>query len=129
MKNSIFVPKVIAPAAFVIMMSASAAASNSQNGETMVSDAETAPDSVLNEVVVTGSNACVERRLLPYTVSVVGEQQLQNSGNTQLLSVLSGRVPSMFVTERGILGYGVSNGGSGAIKLRGVGNNGTVILI
>lgn len=129
MKNSIFVPKVIAPAAFVIMMSASAAASNSQNGETMVSDAETAPDSVLNEVVVTGSNACVERRLLPYTVSVVGKQQLQNSGNTQLLSVLSGRVPSMFVTERGILGYGVSNGGSGAIKLRGVGNNGTVLMM
>lgn len=93
---------------------------------------EEAPDTtsnVLDEVVVTGSNSAVERRLLPYTVSVVGEKQLESSGSSQLLSVLSTRVPGMFVTERGILGYGVSNGGSGGIKIRGVGNNGSVLLM
>ena len=81
----------------------------------LVAMGEEAPDTtsnVLDEVVVTGSNSAVERRLLPYTVSVVGEKQLESSGSSQLLSVLSTRVPGMFVTERGILGYGVSNGGS-----------------
>lgn len=84
-----------------------------------------AADSIreLNEVVVTGTNAGVRRNLLPYTVSVVGEERLEASGETQLLSVISGMVPSLFVTERGILGFGVSNGGSGHIKLRGVGGD------
>lgn len=84
---------------------------------------------VLGEVVVTGTNAGVERRLLPYTVSVVGRDQLESSGTSQLLSVISTRVPSVFVTQRGILGYGVSNGGSGGIKIRGIGNNGAVLMM
>ena len=77
----------------------------------------------LSEVVVTGSNAAVGKNLLPYTVSVIGARELESSGETQLLNVLSGRVPSMFVTRRNIFGYGVSNGGSGHIKMRGVGGD------
>lgn len=77
----------------------------------------------LDEVVVTGSNDPVRLDLLPYTVSVIGEKQLQSAGNTRILSILSGQVPGLFVTERGIFGYGVSNGGSGHIKLRGVGGD------
>ena len=84
------------------------------------------PDTTrLHEVVVTGSNTPVAERLLPYTVSVVGRQQLETSGNTQVLNVLSGMVPSMFVTQKGILGFTVgSNGGAGSIKMRGVGGDG-----
>lgn len=85
------------------------------------------PDSTmtvgLEEVVVTGSNSTVERNLLPYTVSVVDHAQLESAGSTQLLSVLSGRVPSLFVSQRNVFGFGVSNGGSGHIKLRGVGGD------
>lgn len=78
----------------------------------------------ISEVVVTGSNNPVEQRLLPYTVSVIGPRELEAAGSTQVLSILSDRVPSLFVTERGILGFGVSsNGGAGHIKLRGVGGD------
>ena len=78
----------------------------------------------LNEVVVTGSNSAVGRNLIPYTVSIVGEQALESAGSSQLLTVISGRVPSLFVTERGILGFTVSShGGSGHIKMRGVGGD------
>lgn len=77
----------------------------------------------LEEVVVTGSNSAVGRNLMPYTVSVVGERQLETAGSTELLTVLSTQVPSLFVTQRGILGFGVSNGGSGHIKMRGVGGD------
>lgn len=87
-------------------------------------EADSLSATVLDELVVTGSNASVERRLLPYTVSVVGQRQLEAAGSDRLLSVLSVRVPSLFVTERGILGFGVSsNGGAGHIKLRGVGGD------
>lgn len=77
----------------------------------------------LDEIVVTGSNAAVDGRRLPYTVSVVGQAELENAGSTRVLDILDGRVPSFFVTQRNILGYGVSNGGSGHIKLRGVGGD------
>lgn len=79
---------------------------------------------LIPEVVVTGSNSAVEARLMPYTVSVIGSEQLQSQGSTQLLSLLSGEVPSLFVTQRGVFGFGVSsNGGAGHIKLRGVGGD------
>ena len=77
----------------------------------------------LDEVVVTGSNSGIEARLLPYTVSVVGNERLEATGSTQVLSAISGMVPSLFVSQRSIFGFGVSNGGSGHIKLRGVGGD------
>lgn len=88
------------------------------------SGTETA-DSVraLGEVVVTGVSNPVAVNLQPYTVSVVGEQRLESAGSTQVLSAISGMVPSLFVSERSIFGFGVSNGGSGHIKLRGVGGD------
>lgn len=79
---------------------------------------------VLSEVVVTGSNTAVGKNLIPYTVSVVGEKELQESGSNQLLNAISGRVPSLFVTERALMGFRVSNGGSGGIKIRGIINRG-----
>lgn len=77
----------------------------------------------LDEVVVTGSNRAVSRDLTPYTVSVIDRAQLEATGQTQVLSAVSGQVPSLFVTQRGLIGFGVSNGGAGHIKLRGVGGD------
>lgn len=91
---------------------------------TTVSGQEAA-DSVmhLREVVVTGTHTPVRKNLLPYTVSIVDHTRLESTGETQVLSAISGMVPSLFVSERSIFGYGVSNGGSGHIKLRGVGGD------
>lgn len=89
-----------------------------------ISGAETADTAqVLNEVVVTGSNKSVPQQLLPYTVTVVDGRQLEATGQTQVLSAISGMVPSLFVSQRSIYGFGVSNGGAGHIKLRGVGGD------
>ncbi len=76
-------------------------------------------------MVVTGSQLPTGRNLIPYTVSTIGNTQLEATGQTQLLSAISVEVPGLFVSERNILGYGISNGGSGAIKIRGVGGNPT----
>lgn len=77
----------------------------------------------LSEVVVTGSNKSVSRDILPYTVSVVSRNSLEATGQPQVLAAISGQVPSLFVSQRGIFGFGVSNGGSGHIKMRGVGGD------
>lgn len=77
----------------------------------------------MDEVVVTGTNTSVTKQLLPYSVSVIDHERLEATGQTQVLSAISGMVPSLFVSERSIFGFGVSNGGSGHIKLRGVGGD------
>ncbi|MDE5624790.1 MAG: TonB-dependent receptor plug domain-containing protein, partial [Muribaculaceae bacterium] len=59
----------------------------------------------------------------PYTVSVVGRERLESTGQTQVLSAISGMVPSLFVSQRSIFGFGVSGNGAGHIKLRGVGGD------
>ncbi len=51
---------------------------------------------VLNEVVVTGTTNSVSQKLLPYTVSVINNRQLEAAGQTQVLSAISGMVPSLF---------------------------------
>ncbi len=84
------------------------------------------PDSAtvsLSEVVVTGSNQAVSRNLLPYTVTTVDHAALNATGTSEVLTAISGMVPSLFVTQRNILGFGVSNGGAGHIKMRGVGGD------
>lgn len=83
------------------------------------------PDSIhtFREVVVTGVSTPVAENLQPYTVSIVGRQRLESIGQTQVLSAISGMVPGLFVTQRSVFGFGVSNGGAGHIKLRGVGGD------
>ena len=106
-------PHMVAAMAFVsVSFSAGAAGKN-------------VADSIhpLQEVVVTGSNTPVSARLMPYTVSVISNKELAATGQTQLLAAISGQVPSLFVTQRGVYGFGVSNGGSGHIKIRGVGGD------
>lgn len=80
---------------------------------------------MLDDVVVTGTNHAMNRNLLPYTVSVMGSREIEGTGRAQLLSAISGQVPSLFISERNVFGFGVSNGGSGGIKIRGVGNSPT----
>ncbi|MDR2414256.1 MAG: TonB-dependent receptor [Odoribacteraceae bacterium] len=82
----------------------------------------------LEEVVVTATRTSVHRDNVPATISIVSRQEIEESGETALLPVLSARVPGLFVTERGIMGFGVSNGSAGNITLRGVGG-GTGLLV
>lgn len=77
----------------------------------------------LDEVVVTGTHLQVNRNQLPYTVSVIDRSQIEQSGETALLSVLSARIPGLFVTERGMTGFGVATGAAGAINIRGIGSS------
>src|ERR1035437_2865990 len=86
----------------------------------------------VNEVVVTGTTTSINRNNIPMAISVVNRQQIDESSECALLPVLSGRVPGLFVTERGVTGFGVSSGSAGQISIRGIGGNpttGVLILI
>lgn len=79
----------------------------------------------LNEVVVTGTTIKVNKRNIPMAVSVVNNLQISESDETSVLPVLNGRVPGLFVTERGVMGFGVATNAAGQITIRGIGGSPT----
>ena len=74
----------------------------------------------IGEVVVTGTRNETDVRHLPLTVSVIDRQEIEQSMQPSVLPILTQQVPGLFITSRGIMGYGVSNGAAGGIALRGL---------
>ncbi len=79
----------------------------------------------IDEVVVTGTPVKVNRNNVPMAVSVVSRSQIEESDESAILPILNGRVPGLFVTERGVTGFGVAKGSAGQISIRGIGGNPT----
>jgi len=79
----------------------------------------------LEEVVITGTILRVNKRNVPMAVTVVNNIQLSESVESALLPVLNGRVPGLFVTERGVMGFGVATNAAGQISIRGIGGSPT----
>lgn len=84
---------------------------------------------VLAEVVVIEKAAKAPIPLLPLDVKIIGSQTLDQSTETNLLPVLQNHIPGMFVTERGLAGYGVSGGAAGSVNIRGVGGGNKVLFL
>ena len=83
----------------------------------------------LNEVVVTGTRNATDIRHLPMTISVVGRTQLENRYQPSVLPALTEQVPGLFVTSRGVMGYGVSTGAAGGFSLRGMSGNAQMLVL
>ena len=85
----------------------------------------------LDNVVVTGTRTQTDIRHLPMTVTVVNREALTEQQQISVLPTLTELVPSLFVTERGVMGYGVSGGAAGGISLRGIcaGSGQVMVLI
>ena len=74
----------------------------------------------MKEIVVTGAREATDVRHLPMTVTVVDREVLTAQHQTSVLPSLMLQVPSLFVTQRQVMGYGVSTGAAGGISLRGI---------
>ncbi len=90
-------------------------------------------DSVrLDEVIVTGSKHKVSLNTVPMSVSVVSEKEIQGRFEPSILPILTEEIPGLFITQRGVMGYGVAGGAAGGINIRGVGGAptaGVLVLI
>lgn len=83
----------------------------------------------IGEIVVTGTRHETDIRHLPMTISVVDRKKIENGFHPSLLPTLTEQIPGLFVTGRGIMGYGVSGGAAGQMTLRGVGGGPTTGLL
>lgn len=82
----------------------------------------------IGEVVVTDARNETDVRHLSQTVSVVNRSKIDQALQPSLLPVLTEQIPGLFVTSRGVMGYGVSGGAAGSISLRGL-SGGTARLM
>ncbi len=86
----------------------------------------------LDEVIVTGSMSKVNLKNVPMSISIVGKRQIHNRLEPSLLPLLTEEVPGLFITQRGVMGYGVAAGSAGGMSIRGIGGtptSGILILI
>lgn len=83
----------------------------------------------IHEVVVTGTRNETDIRHLPMTISVIDRKQIEQSMQPSILPILTQQVPGLFITARGIMGYGVSGGAAGGMSLRGIGSGSGRLMI
>ncbi len=83
----------------------------------------------LRGVVISANKVLVNRSSVPLTISVIGREEIEASSESALLPVLSERVPGLFVTEKGVTGFGVSSGSAGTVNIRGVGQGNKVLML
>lgn len=87
-----------------------------------------AKDTTITEVVVTGTRNSVPKSAVAADVTVISNETLNRNFRPSILPTLTEQVPGLFVTSRGIMGYGV-NTGAGNISLRGVGGGAQLMVL
>ncbi|MDR2692361.1 MAG: TonB-dependent receptor [Dysgonamonadaceae bacterium] len=80
-------------------------------------------------IVVSTAKTDVNRDQIPFTVSVVDREMLDISTETGILSILSEQVPGLFVTQKGVTGFGISDGSAGTVNIHGVGGGNKVLML
>ena len=83
----------------------------------------------LNQIIVTATKLQTPKDQIPLSISVIGREEIEASSESALLPVLSNRIPGLFVTEKGITGFGFSAGSAGTVNIRGVGQSNKVLMM
>lgn len=89
---------------------------------------EVSDTTALQELVVTAPQK-VNVALTPLDVTVVNSEEIEKSTETSLLPILQNHIPGMFISQRGMEGFGVSGGSAGTVNIRGVGAGNSVLFM
>ena len=81
------------------------------------------------EVVVTGTRYTSDIRHTPYTISTLTRNEIEKNNLPSLLPLLGEQVPGLFLTQRGLLGFGVSGGAAGGLTLRGISSSAGQMMV
>ncbi|MEM6842174.1 MAG: TonB-dependent receptor [Bacteroidota bacterium] len=84
----------------------------------------------LDPVVITGTRIEQQKSKVPGSISVVTREDIEQSGHTNILPILSSQVPGLFINDRSLLGFGVGPNSGGNISIRGIsGTPNTQVLV
>jgi iron complex outermembrane receptor protein len=74
-----------------------------------------------NPIVKIATKVAGSQRDLAASISLIDEHQLKHSSNSSVFEVVQNHIPDLYVTEWGVMGYGVAGSAAGKISLRGIG--------
>ena len=114
---------------FTIILTSLLQTTFAQQQDTLQTPHRTLP---IDEVEIRADRIRGDRRVTPLTVSIIDRQAIDDQSRPSLLPTLTEQVPGLFITSRGVMGYGVSTGSSGGISIRGIGGSpttGVMVLI
>ncbi len=74
----------------------------------------------ISEVKVTAARIRSNSSHVPLNISVVGNHTLNRQHRTNILPTLNEQIPGLMINGRGVMGYGVSSGGTGGMMMRGI---------
>ena len=80
-------------------------------------------------VTVTGVRSASDVRQLPFTITTICKDVLRENYRLNVLPTLMEQVPSLSVTSRGMMGYGVSTGSAGGMTMRGVSSSAGQLMV
>lgn len=100
-----------------------------QSDSLQFSDLRSEGGIAMQEVVVTGTRHATDVRHLPMTVTVIDRNVLTEQHRANVLPTAMQQVPSLFVTSRSMMGYGVSTGAAGSINFRGISSGSGQMLV
>ena len=83
----------------------------------------------LQHIVVTGTRSATDVRHLPLSVTAIKRTQLEEAHESSVLPTVTQHTPGLFITTRGMAGYGVSTNSAGAMKIRGVGSGADMLVL
>lgn len=75
------------------------------------------------QIIVTANKIGMNRDNVTMNVSVINQMQIEQSTESNILPLISSQVPGLFVTERGVTGFGLAAGSAGKISIRGLGGS------
>lgn len=84
---------------------------------------------LLSNAVITGTRNPTDESKLTQTITNVSHETLTEAERLNLLPTLSEQIPSLFVTQRGIMGFGVSDGAAGGINIRGLNSGSGRVMV
>jgi outer membrane cobalamin receptor len=74
-----------------------------------------------NPILVTATKVAGAQRDLVASVTVIDGQTLTGASMGSILDVVKSQVPGLYVTEWGVMGFGVAGNSAGKISIRGMG--------
>lgn len=85
-----------------------------------------------DSIVVVANRYKAALKSIAYSYQVIQKEQIQSMSNHSALEMVDFNVPSSFIFEKKVLGFGVGSSGSGQVYLRGLGgqpNSGVLVLL
>lgn len=77
----------------------------------------------LDPVVITASKMAESQREIAASITVINAENLSRFNSHSVLEAVQYQVPGLYLTERGLMGFGVAGGAAGGLSIRGMGGS------